>query len=637
MRRMLVAAWVLAACKPGPDTEPAPEPEPGELVAGFGRARIPAPLGIGTAGFGAIGVDPSPSPFAEIYPGTTSIFGHPEVKVMVVSRGEGFEAVFIRLDSVGVFSQLRKAVVNEVSERLGRDMDAAIVIGATHTHSGPGRVLNSGREGSSVFDLIVDQFLPEFYERFVDTIADTVEAAYADARAARLGAAMGSCAAGHNDRRCEDGEDYQNPAMPVLAVERDGGIDGLLIAYPVHGTVLGIDELHLSQDVSGAIETAVEDRFDHPVQVIQFNAWGADMSPSDPAIETRPAAVRNGNYDRMWRVGSVVADAVEEAVGALEWSDTPELRLSIYRTGVDRALIGYSDDVVPYDDGGVYCGTGSGTCEDPVPLDGIDRACIPFNEDFPAPDQTDITVGRVGPYALVTFPGEPGTRLAEKVLADMEAADPGRGPALFLGYTQDYLGYSILEEDWWYGGYEASGALWGPKQGEYLSSRVVAAWKDFAGLEEMAGLLPALEPFPYTVAERYTPATAMGPGTVIEQPQPSLTPEQVVRFVVQGQDPWLGAPLARVEAEDGTVVTRPGGLPLDSDDQNFNVHLGVTPPWSEEASERTFAWTFELSPRSPLLEGLDLAGGPWRIVVSVPQPDGTATEVRSELFRVEEP
>ncbi|HMV68383.1 MAG TPA: neutral/alkaline non-lysosomal ceramidase N-terminal domain-containing protein, partial [Myxococcota bacterium] len=632
MRFVFLAAWLLSGCKPEPSTDgdDVVVDAPGELVAGFGRARVPAPLGIGTAGFGAIGVDPSPSPFAELYPATTTIFGHPEIKVMVVSRGPGHEIAFVRLDAVGVFSQLRKAVVNEVSARLGRDMDAAIVIGATHTHSGPGRVLNSGREGSSVFDIIVDRFFPEFYERFVDAVADAVEQAFDDARAARLGTVMGSCSAGHNDRRCEDGEDYQNPAMPIVAVERDGQVDGFVLAYPVHGTVLGIEQLHLSQDVSGAIETTIEDRFDHPVQAIQFNAWGADMSPPDPEVETRPSGERRGDYDRMWRVGSVVADAVDEAMGQMAWTDEPEIRTAIYRAAIDRELIGYDEGTFPYEYGGVYCGSSSGDCEDPHRFDGIDHACVPFSDDFPAPRQTDLTVGRIGPFALVTFPGEPGTRLAEKVLADIEAADPDRGPALFLGYTQDYLGYSLLEDDWWYGGYEASGALWGPRQGEYLASRVLAAWEDFAGIKPIGQQPAALEPFPYTIAEPYQPAAASDPGTIAQQPDAVVAPDGVVRVVVHGGDPWLGAPLAWIEAEDGAPATRPGGIVLDSDDQNFDVHLDVTPPWSEEAAQRTFAWTFELSPRSPLPRGLDLTGGPWRIVVRVPQVGGEPVVVRSE-------
>lgn len=640
MRTAVLVLSLLAACNSGGKGDPVddtvPAAEPGEFVAGFARARIPAPLGIGTAGFGPFGAPSSESPFSDIYPGTQAIFGHPEIKVMVLSRGEGFEAVFIRIDAVGMFAQFRTEIVREVSERLGRDMDDAILIGATHTHSGPGRVLNSGAGGgSSFFDIVVDKFFPEFYERFVDQIADTVDAAYADARAARLGTTLGSCSAGHNDRRCDDGETYENPTMPLLAIERDGSVDGVLIAYPVHGTVLGIDQLHLSQDVSGAIESAIEDRFDHAVPAIMFNAWGADMAPSDPAIEMPPHGVRDPSYDRMWRVGSVVADSVDAALGSLEWTSEPDIRLQTRRVPIDRERIGYADDEFEYPWGGVYC-TGEGDCDAPVILDDLDTKCVPFFEATPAPRQVDVTRGWIGPYAVLTFPGEPGTRLAEAIMDEIHTADPSVGPVLFLGYTQDYLGYSILEDDWWHGGYEASGALWGPRQGEYLKDRLVEGWKAFQGLGEPGEEVAALEPFPYTVDTRYAPVPAVDPGGVAVDVA-DVTSDQVVTFAVHGQDPWLGAPLVHVEDATGTVITRPSGMPLDSDDQNFDVRLVVEPPWDQEAASRTFTWTWRFSPRSPLTSGIDLSGGTYHLVAELPQPDGSVATVRSAAFAVTAP
>lgn len=635
MRGWLVALALMGcAAGDGKDTSVVPEPEPGELIAGFAAARIPAPVGIGTAGFGPFGAPASESPFSDIYPATRAVFGHPEVKVMVLSRGEGFEAVFIRLDAVGMFAQLRQEVVREISDRLGRDMDDAVLIGATHTHSGPGRVLNSGTVGSSFFDIVVDKFLPEFYTRFVDAIADAVEAAYADARPARLGTSVGTCTDGHNDRRCEDGETYTNSALPLLAVERDGTVDGLLMAYAVHGTVLGIDQLHLSQDVSGAIETAVEDRFDHPVPVIMFNSWGADMSPGDPAIETRPAGVRDPAYDRMWRVGAAVADAVDAALGELEWTDTPDIRLDTRRIPIDREKIGYEEGVFEYEYGGVYCGTETGSCEAPGRVDGLDTMCVPFFENFPAPVQVDVTQGWIGPYAVTTFPGEPGTRLAEKIMDGIAAIEGQPTPVLFLGYTQDYLGYSILEDDWWHGGYEAGGALWGPRQGEYLTQRLIDAWAAFAGEGAFGEERGVLEPFPYTVDSPYAPSAAVDAGAVLADAA-DVAADGVITFSVAGEDPWLGAPRLRVETEAGEVVTRPGGWPLDGDDQNFDLALSVEPPWEEEAAARTFRWTWRFSPRSPLVDGIDLSGQRIRLVATVPQAGGGEVEVRSAVVGVE--
>ena len=83
-----------------------------------------------------------PSPFAELYPATERVHGHPDFRVMAISRGDGFEIIFVRADTVGVFQQLRQAVLKELEQRTGRNLDSVLVMGATHTHSGPGRVID---------------------------------------------------------------------------------------------------------------------------------------------------------------------------------------------------------------------------------------------------------------------------------------------------------------------------------------------------------------------------------------------------------------------------------------------------------------------------------------------------------------
>ena len=128
----IAAVWFLffAACSP----------QPGDLRVGLATARMPVPVGIGTVGYGGFGAT-DPSPFAELYPATERVHGHPDFRVMALSRGDGFEIIFVRADTVGVFQQLRQAVLKELEQRTGRNLDSVLVMGATHTHSGPGASL----------------------------------------------------------------------------------------------------------------------------------------------------------------------------------------------------------------------------------------------------------------------------------------------------------------------------------------------------------------------------------------------------------------------------------------------------------------------------------------------------------------
>ena len=640
MLRSFALLALLTGCGADPSDTAEARPEPGELMAGVASARIPAPLGIGTAGFGPFGAPSSTSPFADIYPATTRIHGHPQIDVVVISRGETHELVFIRLDTVGVFQQLRRALVLELEGRLDRPMDDALILSATHTHSGPGRVV----DGGGIFDLIADTFFPEFYEALIDAIADAVEAAYADLAPARIGTATAYSAYGHNDRRCEDGLFYENGSIPLVAVEREGQIEALLMAYAIHGTTLSIDDLTLSQDVSGAIEQAVEDRFDHPIQVSMFNSWGADMAPgcseaalpegeeACPSVDYQEGAARPGGYDDMEQVGEEVAEQVAIALADIRWMD-PEATIagSTHRTWIDREWIGYDDDTFPFEYGGVYC-EGGEDCDPSTTEDDLDQSCLAFTEDYPAPNQTVMSAGQIGDLYFVTFPGEPGTLLAEQVMADIRAEHGDVGEILFLGYTQDYLGYSILEDDWWQGGYEASGALWGPRQGAYLAERATQVFGCYMGTEEG---LEEPEPIPTFAIGDYAPyqvTAAAGLGQVVVDVPAAVGPTDTVSFTVLGGDPWLGAPVAWLETADGSPVTRPGGIPAMSDDYNFRWDLEVDPSYSQEAVERSFYWTVSMPVRRVVPGGLELAPGTYRLRVELPLEGGGVEEVISSSF-----
>jgi len=96
----LASALLLGAC--------APEAELGPLQAGTATVRMPVPLGIGTMGYnGLFGTPSSPTPYADRYPGTVRMHGHPDFTAVALSRGEGAELIFLRSDTIAVVQQLR--------------------------------------------------------------------------------------------------------------------------------------------------------------------------------------------------------------------------------------------------------------------------------------------------------------------------------------------------------------------------------------------------------------------------------------------------------------------------------------------------------------------------------------------------
>lgn len=614
-------------------------PAPGPLLAGVAKGRIPAPVGIGTVGYGGFGVAGPESPFnGRYYPATNRVHGHPEYRALVISRGAPHEVIFLRADTVGVFQHFRRAVALELEARLGYSVEDRFVFGGTHTHSGPGRIIDAG----PIYDLMADTFFPEHYLRMVNGAADVVMAAYADLGPARIGHAWASAPDGHNDRRCEDGLDYTNDDVPLLAVEREGRIEALLYAYSVHGTVLGIEDFTLSREVSGAIEAFVEAGFDHPVVALGFNSWGADMSPGSPDVTLQPGGATPEGYERLLRVGSSVAGDIHAALAGIAWEEEPEIFAEVHRIPIGREAIGYPAGMFEYEWGGVYCSFADGDdCDPATTIDDLDSRCVPFPDTSPLPNLTEIAAGRVGLLAFVTVPGEPGTLLAEELLGRL-ASLYGQDDVMFLGYTMDYTGYAILEDDWWQGGYEASGHIWGPWQGEYLVDRASEVFAKVVVDGPRAGRLPdeppPAEPFGAGEYTPYEPTEALEVGTFAVDASALYGEEDVVVVTVYGEDPWLGVPLATLEDETGEPVLGPNGVPVDSDGYAFWVDVAYDPPYEEDedAATRHFRWTFSM-PVQLTVSGLlpELAGGSYRLRVTLPGEGAAPQEVLSAVFAVE--
>lgn len=630
-------AGMLDAGMPDAGREPPPRvreelPDPGELQAGMAQLRIPAPLGVGTMGFGAIGVDPSPTPFSDTFPGTTTSHGELTFRAVALSRGERHEVILVRMDTVGVFQQLREAVLDELQDRLGRDLNDSLILAGNHTHSGPGRLLMT----TGALVALGDTFFPEMYDAIIDAVADVVEQALADLAPAELGIGMAESSDAHNDRRCEnDSLDQVQEVgdMPLIVVRRAGQIDAIVASYAYHGTVLGIDRLTLSGDMGAIVEQQVEETYDHPVMVLFFNSWGADMSPGSADPMGASGADLPGGFERMELLGDMVADAMRPVVDSMSFGTDLAIRARTYRVDLNRDVIGYEDGEFPYPNGGAFCGVGSdGNCTDSTPREGLDTACVPISPRERLPKQTMLSAGQIGELYFVTAPGEWGTALAQGVLDEVRGQSGA--DAMLIGYANDYTGYSLSRDDWFQGGYEASGALWGPGQGDYLAARLVEVFDTYySQWTEPPWWQPEpTVPFSGYTYDPYVPEEGIDVGTIEVDVESSQTPTSVASFTILGSDPWLGDPVATLEQDDGSgtfaPVTRSSGRPVDSRSYDMWMELAPTPSYAEmERSEtRSFAWTFHFPiSRRARTSIPELTGGTYRFSVRIPTTAGEMT------------
>lgn len=628
----------VAACSSHETNEtpyvPEPLPNPESFRAGVARLKMPVPLGIGTMGFGGIGKEPSITPFADSYPGTTRQHMALDCRAVALTRGPKYTLVLVKCDTVGIFQHLREAVLDAVEARIGQDLDDALVLAGNHTHSGPGRLIMP----RGIYEMLSDSFFPEFYDRMVDSLADLVVRSMQDLAPAEIGSVLVQAADAHIDRRCENDmldQIQQRDDLPIVAVRRNGGVEAVVASYAYHGTILDIDELTLSGDMGSVVEAKIEERFDHPVTVLFFNSWGGDVGPGpgvfDPAITGAP---QPDKYDRLESLGARIADVVVPAVDSLTYASDPQIRSETYRLPISREAIGYPDDVFTYPNGGVYCGLGAeGSCTEIRPNERLDQFCLAFTAESPAPKQTLFTVGRIGDLVFTTGPGEWSTFLADQ-LVDHASAEAGGADVMFLGYANDYTGYSLTEQDWRQGGYEAAGGMWGPRQGDYLLRR---GKEIFTHFHRRNAPLPFNQPAPvepfagYSVVP-YSPEKGLSLGEVRADVPTEVSPLDVVTFTLLGGDPWLGTPVAVLEKQGGASfqpVLRRTGQQVDSDGYELWVDLATHPTYEERmpAAEREFIWTFHfpVSHRTPA--SFDSLEGTYRFAVTLPTDAAGGTQL----------
>ncbi len=609
-------------------------PAPGPLVAGVAEVKMAVPVGIGTMGYGTINATPSITPFADKFPGTKRQHGALTVKAVALSRGPAHELVFVRADTVGVFQQLRQAVIDQVKSRTGRDLTNGLVVAGNHTHSGPGRILKA----DGTLTALGDTFSPEIYQRVAGAFVDVVVRALEDQKPAEIGHVLAASSDGHHDRRCQNDplpQIQEDPTLPVIAVRRAGVLDAVVASYGYHGTILGLADLTLSGDLGSAVEQKIAERFDHPVTVLFFNSWGADMAPGSVSFDAQAGqtgADQPAGFDAMEGLGVRIADVVAPAALRVAFDANADVRARTYRVHFNREVMNYDDETfTAFPHGGVFCGLGGeGVCDQVTRLESLDELCVKVGEGE-IPTQTILTAGRIGSLRLVTGPGEWSTNLAAGVLAKVRAKAGGGGDAMFIGYAQDYTGYNLNEADWWQGGYEASGALWGPHQGDYLAARAVEAFETFEDTY-------ATPPFPQPAvlgafsADGYAPYVAeqaREAGTVASDVEANVSATSVVHFTVRGGDPWLGTPIATLERASGgggfEAVRRPNGTVIDSDSYDFWIDLAVDPPYDQApaASARTFLWTIHLAvTRRASSTVPSLLGVPHRLTVRLPTEAG---------------
>ncbi len=335
------------------------------------------------------------------------------VRALVLSE-PGCSVALVSAEILLVPSALTRAVQAHLAD-LRLD---ALVLAATHTHSGPG-----GYWKNTVIERAgMGPYEPRIFEALARQIAEAVRRA----SSARAPAALSAASA----------------EVPALARNRStGAVDGRLllarlatargplaqvIAYPAHPTLLGMDNRRISGDWPGELMRA------QPATTLFFQGAMGDQSARLPdGVTPTPRAYAGALSAEVARLRPAASDPA------------PALAVATVSTLLPAPDLGASP-----------------------PL--LRRLAANLLYDF-APERGQVTALRLGPLLLLAIPAEPVAEVARRWRA---AAGDG---AEVVSLAGDYLGYVESPQRMTEGAGEMVRTYYGPELEQRLGKAVAAA------------------------------------------------------------------------------------------------------------------------------------------------------------------
>lgn len=316
------------------------------------------------------------------------------IRSFAISFGDvGFVAAVADLPGLG--NNFTADIVARVAENTGLPPEH-IMVGATHTHSGPDFMGLWGGGPSEYRNPAIDEVVGSMSRAWLLREPATLEVA--------------TTTAPNNNRR---GWEFTDDSLTLLmARDAEGNMMGSVAVFAAHPTVLGQSNSEISRDwCAGYIDT-MEEHTGAPA--VLFNGILGDASEASPPGEYAD------DFERAFVYGAIIADIAYEASGAADAiSDGIVIEDTSWTMPVENVLfqLAAAIDLLDYsfsDSGGSLSVSASSTY-------------VRLGEEL----------------QFVSFPGEPVTRTGLEIKSTMSTPHQA-----VLGNTGPAFGYFIMGDEW---------------------------------------------------------------------------------------------------------------------------------------------------------------------------------------------
>jgi hypothetical protein len=229
-------------------------------------------------------------------------------RALILENGEQI-LLMVSVDLLALSSEF----VTQVRERIGRKLPISrhqILIGATHTHSGPNTV-------RTFFNATEE--LDERYMDFVaSSIAEAAERAWSARFAARVGFGQAHIPAlGVNRRNPENG--FIDRTAAIIRIDDMGrNCKAVVVVYGCHPTVLGVENLYITADFPAPAIAGIERALCQGFAMF-FNGAEANISVGhSPELTALGLETPNRTFERAAELGQQLTDATLAALPSIQ-------------------------------------------------------------------------------------------------------------------------------------------------------------------------------------------------------------------------------------------------------------------------------------------------------------------------------
>jgi len=475
----------------------------GFFVAGIGKADITPPPGLPLFGYSRVRTGDAAGVRTRLY-----------ARALYLEDARGEHVVLVQCDLGAISALLHLQVAHAIVQETGVSVDR-LLIGATHTHAGPGGYFGvayynhwgSNRPG----------YDPQIVTFLTQRIANAILAAYRTRAAAKLaightdiyGLTHNRSLEAYNNNQSHIGPEealwtmlpeYQavDPTFTMLRVDRIVGTGtqplGAFTNFAMHGTAVAPSNDLYSGDVHAAaeraLEWAIQRHYGVQSEVVHALTNGAEGDVA-PVFTTQDFAeaeqlgltLATKAFDLFQQLDTRLTDAVQLSPNyeevALQTPYTVDDLVLCQHAMVGVPVLGGSEEGRSSLYGpllGVYEGVRQ---EVPQGCHTWKRQALDFLQDlipttdFPA--TLILQTIRVNELLLVTVPGEMTTEMGQRVKqAALQAAQrtqQGITHVAIVGLANQYVSYFTTPEEYALQHYEGASTLYGPASGPFIAAR----------------------------------------------------------------------------------------------------------------------------------------------------------------------